>query len=93
MMLPHYTSTKDMSNRQIEILIHELQSELMDRQIVSDCEYAFNNHLYIGEVDEAYRGAYISYLRDNLDNELAQDIIDEWNSQLDRIQSMQTTGA
>jgi len=92
MMLPHYTSTKDMSNRQIEILIHELQSELMDRQIVSDCEYAFNNHLYIGEVDEAYRGVYISYLRDN-SSELAQDIIDEWNSQLDRIQSMQTTGA
>lgn len=92
MMLPHYTSTKDMSNRQIEILIHELQSELMDRQIISDCEDAFNNHIYIGEVDEAYQGAYISYLQDN-SSELAQEILDEWNSQQDRRQSMQTTGA
>ena len=93
MMLPHYTSTKDMSNRQIEFLISELQTELMDRQIISDCEDALNNHLYISEVDEAYRGAYISYLQDNSSNELAQEILDDWNSQQDRIQSMKTTGA
>ena len=93
MMLPHYTSTKDMSNRQIERLIHVLQSELMDRQVVSDCEDALNNHLYISEIDEAYQGAYISYLQDNSSNELAQEILDDWYSQQDRKQSMQTTGA
>jgi len=85
---------QDMSNRQLEEVIHMAQVELQERQLRIDCEDALNNHLYVGEIEDTYRGAYISYLEERSnDLPLADEILSEWYSQQDRKQSMNTTGA
>lgn len=83
----------DMSNRQIEDLIHKAMIELQDREY-RIYEDAITNHIYVGEVDEKKRQGYIDYLRHVAHlHPAAEDILTEWYSEIDRKQSMNTTGA
>ena len=86
---------QDMSNRQLEEVIHMAQVELQDRhyRIMDD---ALTMGLYVGEVEEKYRQGYIEYLEECAgpgESPGAMEILQEWYSQQDRKQSMNTTGA
>ncbi len=86
---------QDMSNRQLETLIHEAQVELQDRhyRIMDD---AITMGLYVGEVEEKYQQDYVDYLEEAAgpgESPGAQEILAEWHSQQDIIQSRKTTGA
>ena len=85
----------DMSNRQIEELVQTALVELQDRKyrIMDD---AITHGLYVGEVEEKYRKDYIDYLEEMAgpgESPAAQEILAEWWSQEDIIQSRKTTGA
>ena len=85
----------NMSNRQIEELVQTALVELQDRQyrIYDD---AITHHLYVGEVEEKFRQGYIEYLEECAgpgESPAAQEILAEWHSQQDIIQSRKTTGA
>jgi len=85
----------DMSNRQIEELVQTALVELQDRKyrIMDDF---IKQSLYVGEVEEKYRKDYIEYLEEMAgpgESPAAQEILAEWWSQEDIIQSRKTTGA
>ena len=85
----------DMSNRQIEELVQTAMVELQDRKyrIMDD---AITHNLYVGEVEEKYREDYIDYLEEMAgpgESPAAQEILAEWWSQEDIINSRKTTGA
>ena len=85
----------DMSNRQIEELVQTAMVELQDRKyrIIDD---AITHSLYVGEVEEKYRKDYIDSLEEMAgpgESPAAQEILAEWWSQEDIVQSRKTTGA
>ena len=84
---------KDMSNRQLEEMMQDISVELQERELRVNCEDAFNNHLSVGEISPEYIEAYVAYLEMCSDYELAQELLSEWQSEQDIIQSRRTTGA
>ena len=82
----------NMSNRQIEEVIQQGLVELQDRQY-RIYEDAITHHIYVGEVEEKYREGYLEYLEEANQSPASQDILAEWYSQQDIIQSHKTTGA
>jgi len=85
----------NMSNRQIEKIIQDGLVELQDRQY-RIYEDAITHNLYVGEVEEKHRQGYIEYLEEVAgpgESPAAQEILDEWYSVTDLIQSRKTTGA
>ena len=83
----------NMSNRELEALAQDISVELQERELRVNCEDAFNNHLSVGEISPEYREAYVAYLELCSDYELAQELLSEWYSEQDIIQSRKTTGA
>jgi len=84
---------QNMSNRQLEELMQDISVELQERELRVNCEDAFNNHLSVGEISPEYIEAYVAYLEMCSDYPLAQELLSEWQSEQDIIQSRKTTGA
>jgi len=85
---------QDMSNRQLEELLHDISVELQDRELRVNCEDALNNHLSVDEVSSEYVEPYLAYLADmSADSPLADEILNQYLSDNDIIQSRKTTGA
>jgi len=83
-----------MSNRELEALAQDISVELQERELRINCEDAFNHHLSVDEVESIYTEAYASYLQSrSADSPLAADLLSDWLSQQDIIQSRKTTGA
>ena len=83
----------NMSNRELEALAQDISVELQERELRVNCEDAFNNHLSVGEISPEYIQPYVAYLESRSDDELAQELLSEWQSEQDIIQSRKTTGA
>lgn len=84
-----------MSNRQLKSLINEAQIELQDRhyRIMDD---AITHNLYVSEIEPKFRQEYIDYLEEMAgpgESPVAQEILADWWSQEEIIQSRKTTGA
>ncbi len=84
----------NMSNRELEALAQDISVELQERELRVNCEDALNHHLGVDEVESIYTEAYASYLQSrSADSPLAADLLSDWLSQQDIIQSRRTTGA
>ena len=86
---------QNMSNRQLEDIIHQASVELQDREY-RIYEDALTHRLSVGECEPKYRQGYIDWLAEVGgcgETPAAQDILDEWYSEQDIIQSRRTTGA
>ncbi len=85
---------QDASSAALEALMQDISVELQERELRVNCEDALNNHLGVDEVESIYTEAYASYLQSrSADSPLAADLLSEWLSSQDIIQSMRTTGA
>ena len=100
---------KNMSNRQLKDLEAKIGVELQDRevredeQVAKDAEDAMSMGLYINEVihpdkrlEKKMRDKYIELCEEAAgpgETPRFQEILSEWYSEQDRIQSMNTTGA
>jgi len=84
----------NMSNRELEALAQDISVELQERELRVNCEDALNNHLYVDEVSSEYVEPYLAYLADrSADSPLADEILTQYLSDNDIIQSRRTTGA
>ena len=99
----------NMSNRELEALAQDISVELQDRevredeQIAKDAEDAMSMGLYINEVrhpdkrlEEKMRKKYIELCEEAAgpgETPFFQEILAEWYSEQDIIQSRKTTGA
>jgi len=82
---------KDASSAALEALMQDISVELQERMYVL-YDDALTHGLYVDELEKKYQQGYADYIRDN--GGLAhQELLEEWQSEQDRIQSMCTTGA
>ena len=90
---------KDASSDALRALAQDIDVELQERDLAERkhiMDDAITHHLYVGEVEEQYREEYIGYLEEMAgpgESPAAQEILAEWRSQQDIIQSRKTTGA
>jgi hypothetical protein len=108
-MIIRNLNIKDMSNRQLENLMQDISVELQDRevredeQIAIEAKEAMTMGLEISEIyhpdkrlEKKMRDKYIELCEEAAgpgETPFFQEILSEWYSEQDRIQSMNTTGA
>jgi len=85
---------QDASSAALEALMQDISVELQERELRVNCEDALNNHLSVDEISSEYVEPYLAYLADrSADSPLAAEILTQYLSDNDIIQSRKTTGA